>query len=69
MSWDVRPGGDVKEQREAMSAIWHYFGRSAPRDDQRESLARLMPAARMLGAGDEGRIVGGAGAFPLRLTL
>lgn len=43
MSWDVRPCGDTREQREAMSAIWHYFGRSAP-GDQLDSLARLMPA-------------------------
>jgi predicted acetyltransferase len=69
MRWDVRPCGDTKEQRDAMSAIWHYFGRSAPRDDQFESLARLMPATRMLGAWDDGRIVGGAGAFPFRLTV
>lgn len=69
MSWDVRLCGDVKEQREAMSAIWHYFGRAAPTDDQLESLARLMPAARMLGAWDDGRIVGGAGAFPFRLIV
>ena len=69
MSWDVRPCADVKEQREAMSAIWHYFGRAAPRDEQLESLARLMPAPRMLGAWNDDRIVGGAGAFPFRLTV
>jgi len=40
MSWDVRPCGDTTEQRDAMSAIWHYFGRAAPRDDQVASLAQ-----------------------------
>ena len=69
MSWDVRPCASAKEQREAMSAIWHYFGRSAPRDDQMTSLASLMPAERMHGAWDGGRVVGGAGAFALQLTV
>lgn len=69
MSWDVRPCASVAEQRDAMSAIWHYFGRSAPRDDQMESLARLIPAERMHGAGDGGRVVGGAGAFPFLLSV
>ncbi|HEX9821978.1 MAG TPA: GNAT family N-acetyltransferase [Methylomirabilota bacterium] len=69
MSWDVRPCASAKEQREAMSAILHYFGRSAPRDDQMASLARLMPAERMHGAWDGGRVVGGAGAFALQLTV
>jgi predicted acetyltransferase len=69
MTWDVRPCASVTEQRDAMSAIWHYFGRSAPRDDQMESLGRLMPAERMHGAWDGGRVVGGAGAFPFQLTV
>jgi predicted acetyltransferase len=69
MSWDVRPCASAKEQREAMSPIWHYFGRSGPRDDQMAALASLMPAERMLGARDGGRVVGGAGAFALRLTV
>ncbi|HEU4370667.1 MAG TPA: GNAT family N-acetyltransferase [Methylomirabilota bacterium] len=69
MSWNVRPCASVQEQREAMSAIWHYFGRSAPRDDQMASLAALMPVERMYGVRDAGRVVGGAGAFPFQLTV
>ncbi len=69
MSWDVRPCASTEEQRDAMSAIWHYFGRSAPRDDQMESLARLMPAERMHAAWDDGRVVGGAGGFTFELTV
>jgi predicted acetyltransferase len=69
VSWQVRPCGDAKEQREAMSAIWHYFGRAAPQDDQFDNLSRLMPAGRMFGAWDGARVVGGAGAFPLLLTV
>jgi predicted acetyltransferase len=65
----VRPCASIEEQREAMRGIWHYFGRSAPRDDQLQSLARLMPFERMHAAWDDGRIVGGAGAFPFLLTV
>src|SRR5215470_20324200 len=61
MSWDVRPCSDTAEQRDAMSAIWHYFGRSAPRDDQMASLAQVMPPERMHATWDDGRIVAGAG--------
>jgi predicted acetyltransferase len=66
---EVRPCASVTEQRDALSPIWHYFGRAAPRDDQVESLTRLLPATRMLGAWDNGTVVGGAGAFPFRLTV
>jgi predicted acetyltransferase len=52
-----------------MGAIWHYFGRSAPTDDQIERMARVLPADRMLGAWEGGRGVGGAGAFPFELTV
>lgn len=69
MSWDVRPCASTDEQRDALSAVWHYFGRSAPRDEQLDSLSRLIPAARMHGAWDEGRVVGGAGVFPFELTV
>jgi hypothetical protein len=34
VSWEVRPGASLEELRDALSGIWHYFGRSAPRDDQ-----------------------------------
>ena len=69
MSWDVRPCSDTAEQRDAMSAIWHYFGRSAPRDDQMASLAQVMPPERMHATWDDGRIVAGAGVFPFQLTV
>ena len=69
MTVSVQPCTSAKEQRGALSAIWHYFGRSAPRDDQLESLARRMPAARMHGAWEDGRAVGGAGSFPFELTV
>jgi predicted acetyltransferase len=55
--------------RAAVSPIWHYFGRSAPSDEQIESLARVLPAERVHAAWDGERVVGGAGAFPFELTV
>ena len=52
-----------------MSAIWHYFGRSEPTEDQFERVARVLPVQRMHGAWEKGRAVGGAGAFPFALTV
>jgi predicted acetyltransferase len=69
MTWAVRPCATREEQREAMSAIWHYFGRAAPRDEQFESLASLVPLDRMHAAWDGPRIVGGAAVHPFRLTV
>jgi predicted acetyltransferase len=69
MTWDVRPCATRREQREAMSAIWHYFGRAAPRDEQFDSLASLVPLDRMHAAWDGPHIVGGAAAHPFRLTI
>jgi predicted acetyltransferase len=69
MTWDVRPCATREEQREAMSAIWHYFGRAAPGDEQFEGLASLLPLDRMHAAWDGPRIVGGAAVHPFRLTV
>jgi predicted acetyltransferase len=69
MDWDVRPCSDIAEQRDAVSAIFHYFGRSAPRDEQMTSLTQVMPPERMHATWDAGRIVAGAGAFPFQLTV
>jgi predicted acetyltransferase len=69
MTWDVRACATREEQREAMSVIWHYFGRAAPREEQFESLASLVPAERMHAARDGGRVVGGAAVHPFRLTV
>ena len=69
MSSGVRTCASVTEQRAAMSAIWHYFGRVGPSDEQIESMAPLLPFERVHAAWDGDRVVGGAGAFPFRLTI
>jgi predicted acetyltransferase len=69
VSLEVRPCSSPEELRAATSAIWHYFGRSEPTDDQVERIARVLPVERMHGAWEKGRIVGGAGAFSFELTV
>src|SRR5262245_45158890 len=69
MSHDVRACASAEELRLAARPIWHYFGRSGPADDQLERFARVLPTERMLGAWEDGAVVGGAGAFPFMLTV
>jgi predicted acetyltransferase len=69
VGWKVTVCSSVEEVRMAVSPIWHYFGRSAPSEDQVEPLARVLPAERVHAAWDGDRVIGGAGAFPFELTV
>jgi predicted acetyltransferase len=69
VDWKVRVCASVDEMRAAVSPIWHYFGRSGPNDDQIAPLARVLPPERVHVVWDDGRAVGGAGAFPFTLTV
>src|SRR5215469_14139655 len=69
MDVQIRPCGSADEVKQAISPITHYFGRSAPNDDYAERLIRVLPAERVYGAWEDGRAVGGLGAFPFRLTV
>lgn len=69
MGWTVRVCSSIEEMRMAVSPIWHYFGRSAPSEDQIEPLARVLPAERVHAAWAGDRVIGGAGAFPFELTV
>lgn len=69
MTWDVRTCTLPEEFRAALGGIWHYFGRSIPLPEQAEALGRVLPAERMHGVWDGGRIVGGAGSFPFVLSV
>jgi predicted acetyltransferase len=66
---EVRPCASAGELPAAAAPIWHYFGRSAPRDDFIGQLGRVLPTGRVLVAWDGDRAVGGAGAFPFMLTV
>src|SRR5215469_7735160 len=69
MDVQIRPCGSADEVKQAISPITHYFGRSAPNDDYAERLIRVLPAERVYGAWEDGRAVGGLGAFPFQLTV
>ncbi|MGZ8782655.1 MAG: GNAT family N-acetyltransferase [Gaiellaceae bacterium] len=68
MAWDVRPAESLEEFKAAVGAISHYFG-GGPDDERAERFGKVLPLERMHAAFDGDRIVGGAGAFPFRLTV
>lgn len=69
MNWEVRPCASAAELRAALGPISHYFGRSAPTDEQFTQVQRVLPVERMHAAWEGGRVVGGAGALPFELTV
>jgi predicted acetyltransferase len=69
MDVQIRPCASADEVRQAISPIGHYFGRSAPNDDQARRLIPFLPAERVYAAWEDGRAVAGLGAFPLRLAV
>jgi len=68
MAFRVRAVRDLEELTAAVGAIGHYFGWQPTAEDA-ERFSKLMPLERMLAVLDDGRIVAGAGAYPLELTL
>jgi predicted acetyltransferase len=69
MTWPVRRCASPDEVRIALSVIWHYFGRTEPRPEQLEALARYLPADRVHAARDGDTVVGGAGVYPVVCTV
>jgi predicted acetyltransferase len=68
MAYRVRTVRTTAEYRAAISSIGHYFG-WAPSDDDIQRFGRLLPDERLFAAFDGDRVVGGAGAFPVELTV
>ena len=64
----VRIVRDLDEFMLAIGAIGHYFGWQ-PTPEDAERFSKILPLERMLAVVDDGRIVAGAGAYPLELTL
>ena len=69
MDVEIRPCASADDVRQALAPIRHYFGRSAPNEDQAERFTRVLPAERIYAAWEGSRAVGGLGAFPFRLTI
>jgi predicted acetyltransferase len=68
MSFEVRPSGDLTEFSTAVLSIGQYFG-NEPDPEGYERFSRMLPLERMHAAWDDGQIVGGAGAFPFRMSV
>ena len=68
MALRLRTVRDLDEYAAALSAIGHYFGWAATREDATR-FSRLLPLDRMHAVLDGGRIVAAAGAFPFGLTV
>lgn len=68
MSFRVSPTADLDEFTQAVLAIGQYFGME-PTRERMERFSRNLPLERMLAAREDGRIVGGAGSFPVELTV
>ena len=64
----VTPTADLDEFAQALLAIGQYFGME-PTQERMERFSRNLPLERMHAAREDGRIVGGAGAFPFELTV
>jgi predicted acetyltransferase len=68
MSFEVRPCADLAEYADATDAIGQYFG-NEPDTEKTELFSRVLPIDRMHAAWENGRIVGGAGAFPFTMSV
>jgi predicted acetyltransferase len=67
VSFDVRPTRDLREFLDAVESIGQYFAWHPTEED--DTFHENMPLERMHAAFDDGRIVGGAGAFPFDLSV
>jgi predicted acetyltransferase len=68
MAIRIRMTRNQQEYAAAVGAIGHYFG-GGMSDEDKERFARLLPHDRMHAAFDGETIVGGAGSFPLELSV
>jgi predicted acetyltransferase len=68
VSLEVRPCADLGEFSDALLAIGQYFG-NEPDPEKSERFSRVLPIKRVHAAFEDGRIVGGAGAFPFPMSV
>ena len=67
MAFEVRPC-TADELAEGLTPIFHYFGRT-PTEERLGSIASVLAPDRLHAAFEDGRAVGGAGAFTFTLTV
>ena len=68
MSFRVAPCADLDEFTQAVLAIGQYFGLEAT-EERMQRFSRNLPIERMHAAREDGRIIGGAGAFPFEMIV
>ncbi|NUR78717.1 MAG: GNAT family N-acetyltransferase [Thermoleophilia bacterium] len=68
MDIEVRPCASLEELRDALNAIGHSFGFENEFEDA-ERFARWIEMERMHAAFQDGRVVGGAGAFSFQMSV
>jgi predicted acetyltransferase len=68
VTFRVRPCADLEEFGQAVFAIGQYFGLE-PTEERMERFSKNLPIERMHAAWEDDGVVGGAGAFPFRLTV
>jgi predicted acetyltransferase len=66
--FEVRLCENRDEYAKALFGIFQYFG-APPTEEQLDRFSKLLPLDRMHAALDGGEIVGGAGSFPLELSV
>jgi len=66
--FEVRAAHDREEFGRALYGIGQYFG-AEPTEEQLDRFTQQLPVERMHAAFEDGRIVGGAGAFPFELSV
>ncbi len=68
MSFDVAPCADLAEFSDAVFAIGQYFGMEAT-EERMERFSKNLPFERMHAVRENGKTVGGGGAFPFEMTV
>ncbi len=68
MSFDVAPCADLAEFGDAVFAIGQYFGMEQT-EERIERFSRNLPIERMHAVREDGKTVGGGGAFPFEMTV
>ncbi len=66
--FDVRAVTSAEEFGRAIYGIVQYFG-GPPTEERLERFMQILPIERVHSAWEDGEIVGGAGAFPFRMSV
>src|SRR5688500_13803412 len=69
MALEIRPATTEDELADGIRGIGHYFGGWPADLEAARRFSKNLPLERMHVAADDGKIIGGAGAFPFTMTV